>query len=865
LSQHLESCAKCQQVLDQLSDSGLLGEYRSIIRKRAAAIPALGLPARPGDLGSLEDLAIEEVIGRGGMGVVLRGRDLRLGREVAIKFLLPGSSPESEKRFIREARAVAALKHENIVPVYHIGQNAEGQDYIVSPLISGQTLRARLQTSLLEPKEAAEVVRQMTDALASAHAAGLIHRDVKPSNILLDRVDRRAKITDFGLARAIEDATLTQADMLCGTPEYMSPEQVTLGDRIDGRSDIYSLGVTLYECLTGTTPFRGRPLEVIDQHRVATPLAPSKLNRLVPTDLETICLKAMSKEADGRYQTMQEFGDDLRRFLAGEPILAKPATSIQKFQLWCRRNPRLALALTSTLGSLLLGTIVSSLLWLQSSANAMESQKLAVELSGQQKQLQAALESSESQRVRAEKRFDELRKLANELLFEIYPKVEFLENSLDARRGIVTSALGYLNGLHSEASGDVELQAELATAYEKVGELFGMIGNSQLGDKDAGLENYRKAQLLRQAVLEADPRNPKSLERLAHNHYVIARTLWMRDEVREAEKTFQTGLELQREFVELEPSDLAWNKLATMLIDYAAIPAWEGQNDLATPLFDEARKILESLIERDPKNGEYKKTMTRMLRAESSVHISRGDVTAGEESLLCAISLGDELLALYPNDFPVTRSVWMSKFKLGEFYIRNKIVNKVVSACQAAIDFPRAVLEKEPNNAMVAVDMANSYFNLARAYRLNDDFTASVEQAQNALDVMQKLADTHPGDKEYQRNVAIYLIEIARSRVQLKEYSEVLAPIDRAIAIVEPLSATETGSQLNKYDLSVATRIAAQAHHHLGNRDEALAAVETSIRLTTELRDAGALAPADDQLLQELTEEKEAFSKPVDR
>jgi non-specific serine/threonine protein kinase/serine/threonine-protein kinase len=476
--------------------------------------------------------------------------------------------------------------------------------------------------------------------------------------------------------------------------------------------------------------------------------------------------------------------------------------------------------------------------------------------------LESALKNSESQRRVAEKRFDELRKLANELLFDIYPKVEFLENSLEARKIIVTSALGYLDGLHAESDDDIELQAELATAYEKVGELYGMVGNSQLGDKDAGLENYRKARLLRQAVLKTDPQNPRSNELLAHNCYVVARTLWMRDEVREAESAFEECLEFQRSVVETQPSDQAANKLATILIDYAAIPAWEGKHDLATPLFDEARNILDGLMERDPKNGEYKKTMTRMLRAESSVHISRGDIEAGEQSLLYAIKLGDELLEAYPNDFPVARSVWISKFKLGEFYIRNKMIEKATPACQAAIDFPREVWEREPANAMVAIDIANSYFNLARAFRLNENYENSIEQARNALNVMETLANAHPGDKEYQRNLAIYLIEIARSNLELEEYSEVIEPIDRAIAIVEQLNTAESGSQLNKYDLAVAKRIAAQAYYQLGNQKEALAAVGLSIRLIIELRDADALSPADNQLLQELMDEEQAYSKP---
>ncbi|MBX3419459.1 MAG: protein kinase [Pirellulaceae bacterium] len=858
LTCHIESCKRCRSLLDQISESGLLKEYRRSARKRLQTLPALEPPSKPGDLGSLGDLAIESILGRGGMGIVFRGRDTRLGREVAVKFVRPGSSAETEKRFAREARAVAALQHPNIVPIYHIGQSDHGQDFIVMPLIQGQTLRSMLDDGELELRQAATIIRQIADALAAAHQAGLVHRDVKPANILLDEVDQHAKIMDFGLVQVSEEQTLTAADIICGTPEYMSPEQATLGDQVDRRSDIYSLGVTLYECLTGIVPFRGRPLELIDQHRVSTPVAPQRLNRRVPADLETICLKALRKDPTDRYQTMEEMRDDLQRFLDGKPILARPVSAAQKFRLWCRRNPRLALALTSAIGSLLVGTIVSTVLWLQSKS-------LAEELGVNQLQLQTALQTSESQRAQAERRFDELRKLANELLFEIYPQIEFLENSLGARQAIVTSALGYLDGLHQEASGDLELQAELATAYEKVGDLYGMLGNSNFGDKSAGLESYRKAQQLRQAVFDAEPNNPRNIEKLAHNHYVVARTVWMTDEIQEAEQIFELSIAMQRLLCAAEPeSERNQNKLATILIDYANVPTWEGQYERASSLFDEAQQILDGLIERDPENGNYKKTLTRLLRAASKIHISGGDIAEGEAKLIRAIEMGQDLIQIYPDDFSVERSVWLSRFMLGEYYIKNKVIDKVVPACLATIDFPKAVVEREPANAFVAVDLAISYFNLARSYRMNEDYEAAIEQTENALAVMQNLVDVHPDDKEYQRNLAIYLTEIASSQLKLNQPAQALENANRAIGVMEKLSESSSGTSSNKYDLSMAHRAAAEAQYHLGNREQAIHSIDFAIELAIEVLNSGSPLVAE-ELIQELTAEKviyrEAMSK----
>lgn len=863
-SNHLECCSRCQQLLDQLSESGLLSEYRPWVCKRSQALPALEPPLRQSDLGSLGDLAIESVLGRGGMGIVFRGRDLRLQRDVAVKFIHPGSSLESEKRFTREARALAALQHESIVPIYRISRNSQGQDYIVLPLIQGLSLRERLRTGEISPRQTAEFLSQIAGALSTAHASGLVHRDVKPDNILLDETDQRAKITDFGLVRIAQEGSLTQANLLCGTPEYMSPEQAAADDRIDQRSDIYSLGVTMYECLTGTPPFRGRPMDVIDQHRLASPIPPRRLNRLIPEDLETICLKAICKEPDGRYQTMEAMRDDLQRFLDGKPILAKPTSSVQIFRLWCRRNPRLALALSSAIGSLILGTIVSSFFWLHSASTARRAQNLAGELAVNQGQLQVALATSESQRTQAEKRFRELRKLANDLVFEIYPQVEYLENSLAAREAIIASALQYLDQLYHESSNDLDLQAELATAYEKIGELLGVTSNSNLGDKKSGLERYLRARELRQAIYDADPKNPQSIQRLAHNHYIVGRTLWANDQIQEAEQAFQMATELQRQQMARQPDDeQALNKLAVILIDYAAIPSWDGQYVRANEFYQEAQSILDGLIQRRPDQPEYQKTQTRLLRAISKIQSGLGNVAASEASLFKSIEIGERLVTALPNDFSVERSVWLSRYMLGELYISNQVIDKVVPACQAAIEFPEGFLKREPTNAFVGGDLANSYFNLARGYRLNKDFRAAILQAQNALQVMQRLADAHPEDREYQRNLAVYLCEIARGYTELAEYQAAVEPISQAIAVLLPLAESDSGSIFNRYDLSLSRRIAARAYHHLGQSDKAQAEIEEAIKLVSQLREAG-LPQATDELLAELQDERETYSQPID-
>ena len=234
--------------------------------------------------------------------------------------------------------------------------------YFVMEYLPGSSLAGAIATrGRIPPREAAELLAQAALGVEAAHQAGLVHSDVKPANILLDPATGRAKVGDFGLARVeSETAGHSREGVLAGTPAYLSPEQARGEIKPDPRSDIYGLGVTLYECLTGEPPFRGEPHRILHQVLNDEPRPPRVFDDAIPRDLETICLKAMTKDAPRRYARADDLAADLRRFLKGEPILARPAGSFERFWRWCRNNRRIA-ALTGLVSLLLVALTVGSL------------------------------------------------------------------------------------------------------------------------------------------------------------------------------------------------------------------------------------------------------------------------------------------------------------------------------------------------------------------------------------------------------------------------------------------------------------------------------------------------------------------------
>jgi serine/threonine-protein kinase len=309
------------------------------------------------------------VLGRGGMGVVYKARQPGLKRLVALKMILSGghASADDLARFRSEAEAVARLQHPNIVQIYEIGDD-DGRPYFSLEFVEGESLASKLEGKPQAPRQAAEIIRVLAQAMAAAHARGIVHRDLKPANILVAN-DGTPKITDFGLAKRLEeedDGGQTRSGSILGTPDYMSPEQASGRIREVGKpADIYALGAMLYEMLAGRVPLRGSSvLDTLQQVVTKEPVAPTQFDSKVPRDLETICLKCLRKDPTKRYARVDDLAEDLRRFLAGEPILARPVSLAERGWRWCKRNPRVAGLSAAVVGLVLFwGASASAVAW----------------------------------------------------------------------------------------------------------------------------------------------------------------------------------------------------------------------------------------------------------------------------------------------------------------------------------------------------------------------------------------------------------------------------------------------------------------------------------------------------------------------
>jgi eukaryotic-like serine/threonine-protein kinase len=455
----------------------------------AAVVSDLAAPAAPR---SIDGYDLLDELGRGGMGIVYKACERRLDRLVAIKTISEAAfaSPAQRRRFLAEAEVIARLRHPHIIAIHAVGEQ-EGRPYFSLELADGGSLAHRLARGPMTARQTAELVEVLARAVHAAHQSGIVHRDLKPSNVLLT-ADGTPKIGDFGLAKLLgDDSARTVSGEVLGTPSYMAPEQAEGQSRQVGpAADIYALGAILYQALTGRPPFLGASAMETLKLVVSTDAVPPRRQRPdVPRDLETIVLKCLEKEPPRRYPSAAALAGDLRRFLDGRPIAARPVGLLGRLWRWARRNPPLAASAAALLLAFLLGTPALSVLWLQARADRAH---------------------AEVERDRAERSRNRAIS-AVRLLLQTEDEAMLSEELRPYRKALVDAGLRESLAMVNDLEGDARAESQRLEAYEALARV-----QLESGDATQAVATTRKAIGLAEDLVARDPTNVHARSQLGY-------------------------------------------------------------------------------------------------------------------------------------------------------------------------------------------------------------------------------------------------------------------------------------------------------------------------------------------------------------
>ena len=704
-------------------------------------------------------------LGRGGMGVVYKARQLGLNRLVALKMVLSGAhaAPHQLARFRIEGEAVARLHHPHIVQIYDVGER-DGLPYFSLEYLDGGCLADQIKREPQPPQRSAGVTALLARGIQYAHSHGIIHRDLKPANILFDS-DGVPKITDFGLAKKLEDGadSHTQSGTIVGTPSYMAPEQARGDTKLIGPpADIYSLGAILYELLTGRPPHQGSTLlETLEQVRSLEPVPPRQLVPKVPRDLETICLKCLQKEPAKRYTSAGELGDDLDRYMAGQPIQARPVGGVERFTRWCKRNPRIAGLTAAASLSLICGTVVSTVL-----AVGMARERNQKEAERQRAEDARAL--ADTRRAEAEAAKEEVLKQSKlaldsfgTLIDEVQKQIGDRPNMQDLKLKLLETAL---TGLDKVASSDEHsrLQGQsVAAAYVQIGLLL-----KQAGQSEKAFAQFQKAHEIIQALADRDPDGPVAQSNLAATLTVLGETaLEHRRDIQAALGYYKQALELRQRVLDLPPDpklsavklrqDLAESHVRVG-VTYLRL----GEPATAAGYFRDALTIRRELAEEEPENMSLQRDVARSHMALGEVQFRARDWPAAKNAFGDALA-GYEQAHRTDRESPTGRlelANVLSNF--GVFALRTGDLKEAAQHLPRAQSLMAKLAESDDKNALYRRYLGLADYRLGTLARRQGDAAAASRWNRECLALRERLAKDDP--KSERREIELLLV---RSRV----------------------------------------------------------------------------------------------------
>jgi serine/threonine-protein kinase len=671
-------------------------------------------------------------IGRGGMGVVYKARHVRLNRIVALKMILAGAHASSDQiaRFHIEARAVAQIQHPGIVQIHDDGDH-DGLPFFSLEFVHGGSLAQSIGGKPQPPDAAATMVMALCRAMAEAHARGIIHRDLKPANVLLT-LEGKPKITDFGLAKQMEgDSQQTRSGAIMGTPSYMAPEQAWGHTReISPLSDQYALGAILYEMLIGRPPFQGaNALETLELARNQEPVSPRRLQPKIPIDLETICLKALQKDPARRFPDAAAMAEDLRRFLDGEPIVARAVSTPERLWRWCKRNPRVA-SLTAAAVLMLFAITIGSA-GFAASLKTLNG-KLAVSI-------------QEEGKARAEAETNERAAIAarNKAIAATTAEAEARAEEKKARE----KAESLLQGAFAQSRNALEAQRVLSVLLNQ--RLLSIQGTQGLREELirttlTGLE-ATIASLEQLGTVARDKEGfalaTRTLAGINQRAGLIAMEYGKYDETG---RYFRRMEELAEQLAASDPAALEPRKIQASV--KATLGDFQrdkiGDSEAALKLYDQALSLRRQWMAREPSNDEAKRGVANILGAIARARLQMGDPARARDAYREEVALRDQFSSSLADQVEVRRERAGLRDKLGDLSVSLGDPKSARDHFQQALQLRREIAEQNPGETQAHRDVLLSLQKLGN-HELIDSRNpkAARDYYQKALDgFLQRLA-----------------------------------------------------------------------------------------------------------------------------
>ena len=722
-------------------------------------------------------------IGSGGMGAVYLARraDRQYEKQVAIKLIKRGMDTEAMlRRFRNERQILAGLDHPNIARLLDGDTTADGLPYFVMEYVEGLPIDDYCDQHSFGVTEQLQLFRQVCAAVSYAHRHAVIHRDLKTSNILVG-ADGVPKLLDFGIARLLQtgeadDASATLLGQRVMTPEYASPEHIR-GEPVTTASDVYSLGVVLYRLLAGPLPYRLKTLSAEDVARTVSHTEPQRPSAVVDAtherrlrgDLDNIVLMALRKEPERRYSSVDQFSEDIRRHLENVPVLARRDTLAYRAAKFVRRNMAATAAAALVALSLVVGIVLTT--WQAHRARTQEAIALA-------------------EKARAEHRFNEVRQLARSVIFDYHDAIKDLSGATAIRERLVKDGLAYLDSLASEASGDLELQRELAAAYERVGDVRGeYYAAASLGDVTGAMDSYVKSLRIREALASAAPGDLDIRRELAASYRKIGVQLIETAEAARGREYIRKCIAIYEELAAALPADPAIRQqLASSYGSLGSALEDTGDPIAAQAMQRKALALRAALAAEAPEDQSLQRSLvTSYINIGRALALS-GDLQGGLASNQKARATCEVLVAANPSNADYRRLLAITHQNDGDYRAILHDFDGALASFRKKLSLDQRALAEDPQNAVARGDMAYTRGRMGDLLAKDGKYAEALSSYRLAAEYMGSGAEA-PDDLFFQYGIVMTRAGIGEMQARLGDRAAALAETSRAMERMEKIPA----------------------------------------------------------------------------